>query len=121
MKILIILSYLCVLALSVPVPNKVFKVAANIPRIIEVEATNPAEAIRKVRQIVDIDIDVYNNNGYGYFGMFSKRLVSKKIKINLNLDNGDDFGGNGGGYGGYGGGYGGYGGYGGGYGGYGGY
>lgn len=57
------------MASSAPVPKKVYKVKANIPSLIEVEASNPVDAVRKVRQLIDIDIDIYNNNGNGYFGM----------------------------------------------------
>ncbi|KAG4076879.1 hypothetical protein HA402_015866 [Bradysia odoriphaga] len=95
MKTVFILTCLSALAVSVPVGTKVRPASAEFPGFIQVEASNPVEAVRKARQLFDIDIDIYNNNGAGYF------------------DNGDDFYG-GGGYGGYGGGYGGYGGYGGG-------
>lgn len=58
------------MATSVPVPKKVYKIATNVPNLFEVEASNPIDAIRKARQVVDVNVDIFNNNGgYGY-GMF---------------------------------------------------
>lgn len=71
MKTVIVLSCIFAMAFSVPVPvpKKVYKIQANIPTLLEVEAANPEAAVRKARQLFDIDIDIYNNNGNGYFGM----------------------------------------------------
>lgn len=68
MRTLFILSCLCAVAVSVPVVTKLRPASAEFPAFIQVEASNPIEAVRKARQLIDIDIDVYNNNGYGYFG-----------------------------------------------------
>lgn len=74
MKTLFILSCLCAVALSVPVVKRVPQ--AEFPSFIQVEASNPVEAVRKARQLFDIDIDIYNNNGAGYFGKICQ-FVSK--------------------------------------------
>ncbi|KAJ6643329.1 hypothetical protein Bhyg_08289, partial [Pseudolycoriella hygida] len=77
------------MAFCSPIPKDLNEEQVNVPSVLEIEASNPEDAVRKARQLFELDIDIYNNNGNGYF------------------DNGDEFGG---GYGGYGGGYGGYGG-----------
>lgn len=72
MKTVIILSCLCAIAFSAPLPVKFHKYQVNVPSVIEVEASNPEAAVRKARQLFDVDIDIYNNNGAGYFGMLEK-------------------------------------------------
>lgn len=72
MKTAFVLTLLCAVAASVPVVKKIRPAVAEFPGFIQVEASNPVEAVRKARQLFDIDIDVYNNNGAGYFG---KRLI----------------------------------------------
>lgn len=74
MKTVFILSCLCAMAVSVPVVQKVRPATAEFPGFIQVEASNPVEAVRKARQLFDIDIDIYNNNGAGYFGI--KKLIA---------------------------------------------
>lgn len=69
MKTAIILSCLCVVAFSAPVPQKLHKF--HVPSLIEVEASNAEAAVRKARQLFELDIDIYNNNGGGYFSKFS--------------------------------------------------
>lgn len=72
MKTVFIISCLCAMAASVPVARKVRPVSAEFPAFIQVEASNPIEAVRRARQLIDIDVDIYNNNGGGYFG---KKLI----------------------------------------------
>lgn len=62
------------MAASVPVARKVNSVSAEFPAFIQVEASNPVEAVRKARQLIDIDVDIYNNNGAGYF---SKKFINE--------------------------------------------
>ncbi|KAG4076944.1 hypothetical protein HA402_015931 [Bradysia odoriphaga] len=107
MRVVIILSCLFGVALCVPVVYKDQKPTAELPSPIQADTSDQVEVTRKRRTLFGLDIDVYNNNGFGYF------------------DNGFGYygGGYGGypgyGYGGFGGGYPGYGGFGGGYPGYG--
>lgn len=68
MRTVLILTCLWAIASSVPVARKIRPVTAEFPALVQVEASNPVEAVRKARQLFDIDIDVYNNNGAGYFG-----------------------------------------------------
>lgn len=69
MKTVLVMICLCVMTLAVPVSKKIYKVPTNFPSFVEVEASNPEAAVRKARQIIDVDVDIYNNNGNGYFGM----------------------------------------------------
>lgn len=75
MKTVIILSILFGVALCVPVAP-VVKVDPQVPPRFQVAASNPVDAARKRRQIFDFDIDIYNNNGFGYFGKTSKVSIS---------------------------------------------
>lgn len=68
MRTVFLISCLCAMAVSVPVVKRVHPIPAEFPSYIQVEASNPVEAVRKARQLFDIDIDIYNNNGAGYFG-----------------------------------------------------
>lgn len=77
MQTVFILTCLCAMAASVPV--KVRPASAEFPGFIQIDASNPVEAVRKARQIFDIDIDVYNNNGAGYFG----KKKSNSVKVIL--------------------------------------
>lgn len=58
------------MAVSVPVVKRVPQ--AEFPSFIQVEASNPVEAVRKARQLFEVDLNIYNNNGGGYFGKTSK-------------------------------------------------
>lgn len=79
MRTVFILFCICAVAVSVPVVTKVRPASAEFPAFIQVEASNPVEAVRKARQLFDIDIDIYNNNGAGYFG--KQKLISQKREV----------------------------------------
>lgn len=71
MRTVIIITCLCAMAASLPVVQKVPQATAEFPSFIQVEASNPVEAVRKARQLFELDVDIYNNNGAGYFSKFS--------------------------------------------------
>lgn len=78
MKTVIVLSCIFAMAFSAPVPKKLYKIQANIPSLLEVEASNPEAAVRKARQLFELDIDIYNNNGNGYFGILKFLILEVK-------------------------------------------
>lgn len=65
---MIILICLFGAALSVPVIQKEQKQTDAIPDPVQAEALDQVEVARKRRTLIGIDFDVYNNNGFGYFG-----------------------------------------------------
>lgn len=72
MKKVIVISCLFAIAFSAPAPpapKKVYEIEAKLPSLLEIEASSADDAVRKARELFDIDIDIYNNNGAGYFGM----------------------------------------------------
>lgn len=72
MKIVIILSIIFGVALCVPVAP-VVKIDPQPTDKFQVAVSNPLEAARKKRTI--FEIDVYNNNGLGYFSEFYKVFI----------------------------------------------
>lgn len=72
MKVIIVLACICAMAASVPVITKVRPVHPEFPALIRVEASNPVEAVRKARQLFDIDINFNDNYGPAYFGKLNK-------------------------------------------------
>lgn len=66
------------MAVSIPVAKRVRPVSVEFPAYIQVEASNPIEAVRKARQLVDVDIDIYNNNGGGYFGKKKRKFINER-------------------------------------------
>ncbi len=76
MKTVFILACLCAVVASVPVTKTI---RPEFPAYIQVEASNPVEAVRKARQLFDIDIDIYNNNGGGYFGKIEWILIWSEL------------------------------------------
>lgn len=65
---MIILICLFGAALSVPVIQKEQKQTDALPDPVQAEALDQVEVARKRRTLFGIDVDVYNNNGFGYFG-----------------------------------------------------
>lgn len=69
MKTVILLSCVFGIALCVPVITRDPQPIAEIPSTLQIEGSDGFEVARKRRQLFGVDIDIYNNNGYGYFGM----------------------------------------------------
>lgn len=68
MRVVIILCCLFGIVLCVPVVTRNRPTALIVPNPVQVGATDQVEAVRKRRQLFGIDVDIYNNNGFGYFG-----------------------------------------------------
>lgn len=68
MRTVIILFCVFGIALCVPVVKRDPQPAVEFPSPVQVGAADEVEVTRKRRQLFGLDIDVYNNNGFGYFG-----------------------------------------------------
>lgn len=79
MKTVIILSCVLGIALCVPVGTKDPPPTVAFP--VQADSTDQAEAIRKRRHLFGINIDVYNNNGFGYFGKYIDMVILNLNKI----------------------------------------
>lgn len=75
MRTVIVISCLIGMALCVPVVKRASQQTPEFPSFIQIEASNPVERVRKARQLFDFDVDIYNNNGYGYFGKTTSVLM----------------------------------------------
>lgn len=79
MRTVIILTCVFGIALCVPVIKRDPQPAVEGPNPVQVGAADQVEATRKRRQLFGLEIDVFNNNGFGYFGRMI--VLSKIYKI----------------------------------------
>lgn len=56
------------MALCIPVVKRASQQYPEFPSFVQVETANPQGPVRRARQLFDFDVDIYNNNGFGYFG-----------------------------------------------------
>lgn len=68
MKTAIILFCVFGIALCVPVTKLEPQPTAELPSPIPAATTGQVEVARRRRQLFGLDYNVYNNNGFGYFG-----------------------------------------------------
>lgn len=68
MRLVIILSCVFGVVLCVPVVTRDTQPNVGVPSPVQVGASDQVEAARKRRHLFGLDIDIYNNNGFGYFG-----------------------------------------------------
>lgn len=75
MRAVIFLSCILGIALCAPAVERAPQRAAKFPGDVHIDASNPMEAVRKRRHLLGLDVDIYNNNGFGAFSKMSEVFI----------------------------------------------